>query len=201
MEKIKYLIFRYLTSADYFNIYKPSGTEEKGGGQAYIDFPTSFISVDTWGTFFDGVPSVVCSTAQKGPAWTFPINSIGVGGEQTVKIYQRRPQSVCIASQRITSREENRVKAWHPDNGFPAPQDATQRDTVPANLVIYLVRTANDEFFAGWFRDQDPCADEVRPILKDMLNNTSGEGYAGFIDVGGRVAVDAGNPLRPFSSP
>jgi hypothetical protein len=49
MQKVRSIIFRYLTTADFFNIYKPSGTEEGGGGQGYIDFPVnavvSFVTV------------------------------------------------------------------------------------------------------------------------------------------------------------
>ena len=31
MKLVKQVIFRYLTNADFFNINKPSGTEEGGG--------------------------------------------------------------------------------------------------------------------------------------------------------------------------
>ena len=49
---ISVIVFRYLTDADFFNINKPSGTEAGGGGQSYIDFPTSVISLDDWRRFF-----------------------------------------------------------------------------------------------------------------------------------------------------
>ena len=48
-------IYRFLTHADFFNIYKPSGTEERGGGQSYIDIPVSKVSVNQWKEFFSGV--------------------------------------------------------------------------------------------------------------------------------------------------
>jgi len=43
MKKVKSIVFRYITAADFFNINKPSGTEIGGGGQSYIDFPTDSI--------------------------------------------------------------------------------------------------------------------------------------------------------------
>jgi 5-methylcytosine-specific restriction enzyme A len=200
MKNVKYVIFRYLTSADYFNIYKPSGTEVKGGGQAYIDFPTAVISVSNWGRFFDGAQSVLCSTGEQGPVWEFPINSIGLSGTQELKIYQRRPQSICIASQRITSGKENRVKAWRPENGFPQPENPIARNAVPNNLVIYILRTAGDEFWAGWFLGQSPCKDaRCEASLKEMFTDPHEEGYAGFIDVRGEVLLDENAKQQPLS--
>lgn len=201
MTPIKYLIFRYLTSADYFNIYKPSGTEEGGGGQAYIDFPVALVTLSSWGKFFEGAESVYCSTAEQGPIWELPINSIDLNDSQDLKIYQRRPQSVCIASQRITSRVENRVKSWHPDNGFPSPKDPSKRNIVPDNLAIYVIRTMRDEFWAGWFSVNNPCKDQKsRSLLKDMFKSPREDGYAGFVDLNGELFLDEKDSELPFNS-
>lgn len=199
MKKAKYIIFRYLTSADFFNIYKPSGTEEKGGGQAYIDFPTKSVSLTEWGQFFDGADSVYCDTGKQGPSWDFPIKSIGIGGEQELKIYQRRQQSVCIASQRITSQQENRVNAWRPEGGFPKPADARDRSTVPKHLMIFIVRTVDDEFWAGWSQEASPATEAAFPHLRVMLDTSIGEGHAGFLEVRGKVKLDPTNDEQPFS--
>ncbi len=200
MKKVKYIIFRYLTSADFFNIYKPSGTEEGGGGQAYIDFPTKSISVDQWGKFFDGAESVYCETGEKGPSWMFPINSIGLNESQELKIYQRRPQSICIASQRITSRQENRIKAWRPENGFPEPTDPTERDTVPKDLLIFITRTTNDEFWAGFLTDKSPVTSSLTSLIPELVNKTREEGYAGFIDIKGKLTLEELNSSKPFTA-
>ena len=199
MLKVKYIIFRYLTSADFFNIYKPSGTEESGGGQAYIDFPTNAISIDEWGKFFDGAPSVYCDTGEQGPSWEFPINSIGQNENQEIKIYQRRPQSICIASQRITSQRENRIHAWKPEFGFPQPSDPKERNTVPDNLLIFLVRATNDEFWAGWALTHKPGnSSEANSRIEKMLKNSIGEGYAGFLELNGKLGLDTQNSIHPF---
>src|SRR3989344_1182696 len=200
MQKVKYIIFRYLTSADFFNIYKPSGTEEGGGGQAYIDFPTTAISLDEWGKFFDGASSVSCDTGESGPIWEFPISSFGQSGDQEIKIYQRRPQSVCVASQRITSQRENRVKAWRPEHGFPQPNDPTERSTVPSNLLVFIVRTMGDEFWAGWSLNQKlGKTQEANTRLVKMSNKPEGEGYAGFLEFNGKLEVDTNHINQPFS--
>lgn len=198
MKKIKYLIFRYLTSADYFNIYKPSGTEEGGGGQGYIDFPTKTISLDNWGKFFEGATSVLCSTGENGPAWLFPISSVGVSEYQEIKIYQRRPQSVCIASQRNTSQQANRVAAWRPERGFPKPQNPKLRDSLTGHILIFIVRTMDDEFWAGWTNDEGikklSNIKELFPATEEPIN----EGRAGFISINGAVSFDTNNVSFPL---
>ena len=200
MKTVELLVFRYLTHADMFNIYKPSGMEEGGGGQSYIDFPVARVALSSWRRFFRGAPAVTLAPRAKGPSWEFLIHSIGGFGHQQLTIYQRRVQSVCIASQKITSRNANRVRAWHPENGFPEPDDPEDRINQPSGVVIFIVRTANGEFWAGWFQGESPCRTEVaEEILREMLNNPGIEGYAGFIncaDTG--LLMDEATRARPF---
>jgi len=202
MKEVKYIVFRYLTQAEYFNIYKPSGTEERGGGQVYIDFPTTSIPLKYWKKYFDGAPKVVISSAAQGPRWIFNINSIGITGSQRLTIYQRRKQSICIAAQRITSRSENRVNAWRPSNGFPEPANPKDRHSLPNNLAIYLVRTKDDEFWAGWFQASPPCKDKPSSELLNIMTTNKGvEGYAGFLDFSTiNLLFDTDNKEKPFQA-
>ena len=113
MKKVKYVIFRYLTSADFFNIYKPSGTEEGGGGQSYIDFPVESISMNEWGKFFDGAASVFCDTGEKGPSWTFPINSIGLLDSQDLETREWIPRTERPDGKKYCSRESDDIYCPH----------------------------------------------------------------------------------------
>ncbi len=200
MKEVKQIVFRYLTDADFFNINKPSGTETGGGGQSYIDFPTYSISVASWDKFFKGSYGVSKSSRTKGPLWTFRINSTGVGASQELKIYQRRAQSISISSQKISSLRSKRVLSWHPDNGFPMPDDPNQRRSLPGDLAIYIVRTADNEYWAGWFMDISPCKNtETATYLKDFLANSEGEGYAGMLDINeGELLFDESDKIHPF---
>ena len=199
MKEVKYLVFRYLTSADFFNIYKPSGTEIGGGGQTYIDFPT-VISIDDWKKFFKDAPNVSLSKRAKGFCWTIPINNVGLTESQQLTMYQRRLQSVAISSQRITSKKSNRVLSWHPDNGFPYPNDPVQRKSVPKNLAIYLVKTMDGEFWAGWFQGILPCDSEMTSgSLQPIFENAHGEGYSGFMNFAKEVLfIDESNLSKTF---
>ncbi len=196
---VKYIIFRYLTNADFFNIYKQPGTELGGGGQAYIDFPAQDVSLEKWGKFFEDANSIVCDSGEQGPIWYVPLNSIGVQGSQEVKIYQRRAQSICIASQRITSTRENRVKSWHPENGFPEPADPLERNQLPQNLLVYLLRTSNDEFWAGWSLNQVPARDNnAIQLIAEMHNEAMSEGHSGFIEPTDTLLFDSTDKEKPF---
>jgi len=200
MKTVKYMVFRNMTHADMFNIYKPSGMEEGGGGQSYIDFPTAGVSVATWTTFFTGGRSVVLSWRAKGPSWTFPVNSIGGFGSQSLTVFQRRQQTVCIAAQKILSRRANRVRAWLPANGFPAPENPTDRINQPSGVVIFIVRTIDDEYWAGWFQNNSPCqTEEAEYALEDMLATKGVEGHAGFFDCTDyELILDETNASQPF---
>lgn len=143
MRKVEHIIFRHLTFADYFNIYKPSGSEARGGGQTYIDFATGYISSENWERFFKDVQIQEMTRTEIGPRWVFQINSIGLTEDQIITIYQRRPQTFSIAAQRIGSINSNRVLAWHPSHGFPYPQDPNDRHARPEGLVIFLIKCSD----------------------------------------------------------
>jgi 5-methylcytosine-specific restriction protein A len=196
LKAVQYIVFRYLTNSDFFNIYKPSGTEIGGGGQSYIDFKTGAISALQWQQFFEGVPS---TNRRQGPNWAFKIHSIGLDVVHNLNIYQRRPQSFTISSQRITSEQSNRVPAWHPRHGFPKPIDPTDRRSCPPGLAIYIVRTTSGEYWAGWFQDEVPYRDqESAVILKDMIPDTLTEGLAGFITPTNHLLLDESDSVKTF---
>ncbi|MGO9622152.1 MAG: hypothetical protein ACLPT6_12195 [Desulfobaccales bacterium] len=208
MKNVQFLAFRYITSAEFFNMYKPLGTEAGGGGQKYIDFKTPHISVESWREFFNGVTGMQETQVANGPKWDSPIYSIGIPaqeGRQNFYMYQRRAASVCIPRQHIHSGGANRVLAWHPINGFPEPLDPTNRNQLPAGLVIYLVRTYDQEIWAGWFRNAvnfpSPFRDDnARELLQEMLR-TSTPGVVGMLQFEeGVLWIDENDPRIPFLS-
>lgn len=191
MEGVRSIVFRNLTDADFFNINKPSGTETGGGGQSYIDVPVSGVTLPDWLHFFRGIQH---QTGNNGPIWTFTINSIGTNSQQSLTIAQRRPASVSIRSQRITSRESNRVHAWDPDKtGFPSSPDPSIRSHI-YDLHIYLVSLDNGQYWAGWFQTSKP---ESNWPIDNNLNRmfTESEGY---IKGNGKIKFDSNDPSWPF---
>jgi len=197
MPIVERIVFRKLTDADFFNINKPSGVEERGGGQSYIDFNTSTITLTNWRDFFRGVRE---RAGNSGSIWRFPIYSLGVRAQgvqsppQEVTIAQRRPASVSIRAQKLLSRESNRVNAWRPNlTGFPRPVNPRLRSHI-YDLHIYITRLDNGEYWAGWLHTSRP---EANWPLNDELNKmfSQDEGYLRFDR---EVSFDTNDPIWPF---
>lgn len=186
MEKrVDSVVFRRMTYADFRHINKVGGEEEGGGGQSYIDFPTADIPLSGWFEFL-GVNS---DDGKVGPVWKFSINSLGLNSPIELKIYQRRKQSVCIASQKIHSRESNRVPSWHSDNGFPEDYNPDKQ-----NLVIYIIRTKDREYWAGWFlQDQVPANWVGNKSLRRLFTEV-----AGYLKFRKNVFIETTNTKWPF---
>jgi 5-methylcytosine-specific restriction protein A len=175
MKEAAQIVFRRLTAADFYNINKPKGSEARGGGQSYIDFPTSAIRAADWAKFFAGIKA---TNAYSGPLWEFTVSSIGVGKSQTAEIGQRREASYNIRSQKLGTKLSNRLFAWHPKyGGFPEPANPNKRAAIP-NLVIYLIRTTGGEFWAGWFQAAAPQPGwAVDNRLRPMFTREDGNIY------------------------
>jgi len=206
MKEIKSIIYRYLTDADFFNMYKPRRTEAGGGGQLYIDFLTSTIPVNKWRQFFSGVNNLEQGQVRNGPIWEFTIYSMGTQSSQRLRVYQRRTASICIPNQNINTRSANRVYAWRTSQGFPEPQDPTNRRCLPHGLVVYLVRTHGKEIWAGWFRNDtaspSPCQNDAAVhILNEMVETDRNTGEVGYIRLKREyLFMDESNSTAPFFS-
>ena len=173
------LVFRRITSADFFNIYKERGAEEGGGGQSYIDIDTSGVSIPDWHNFFSGISP---TAKMGGPLWTFQVHSLGTGSSQTLKIGQRRSSSVSIREQKLDSLRSNRVHAWHPaKTGFPSPKGKLSSSADPQiaalikGLVIFIIRATDGTYWAGWMREQNrPLTWSISPVLDPLFVNNDG---------------------------
>lgn len=205
MKTVQAIVFRYLTDADFFNIYKPRGSELRGGGQTYIDFSTRDVPVAKWKSLLAGVKGVVRTQVAQGPLWEVPVDSIGISpaAQQRVSIFQRRPASVAIGRQRLGSRKENRVQAWHPDNGFPKPTHPSRRNQCPSGLAVYLVRCTDGTVWAGWLlnnrvRVHGALTAQLGSLLKVPGPN---DPRAGLIEIrGSSVSLDETSIVKPFRS-
>jgi 5-methylcytosine-specific restriction protein A len=189
MEKrVDSLVFRRMTYADFFNINKVGGEEAGGGGQSYFDIPLNRVSIADW-TQFIGTPTGV---AAKGPCWEFDINSLGLDQAIDLKIYQRADTRCSVASQKLpeNSRSGKRVPAWRPVNGFP-----TNFNPETENLVVYIVKTTDGEFWAGWFlQNQMPANWVGNAALSTMFTDDA----AGYLKFRRRLFIDTTNRVWPF---
>ena len=188
MEKrVDSLVFRRMTYADFRHINKVGGEEEGGGGQSYIDFPIADIQLQKW---FDFLGNNTGVGAGERPQWDFRINSLGIVSLITLRIYQRRAASVSIASQKIHSRAANRVPSWHPNNGFPNDYNPDAE-----NLVVYITKTTDGEYWAGWFLQNQIAANWIGNVaLSKMFTQES----AGYLKFRKKLFIETTNQVWPF---
>ena len=184
-KRIVYLVYRHLTHADFKNINKKGGEEPGGGGQSYIDLPVKYISQLNMIDVF-GQPSGVCA---QGSEWSVNINSFNAPQtNQTVTLYRRASSRFCIASQKIHSREANRIWAWHPDNGFPIRYSN--------NIIVYIAKTWDGELWAGWFKLSPTVKQQlISSPLKCMTQASPNSGYANLL---GKSCYATGLLTKPF---
>ncbi len=190
MKSASQIVFRRLTAADFYNINKPKGSEVRGGGQTYIDFPIATVSEADWQKFFTGQKTL---SQKGGPYWVFRMHSLGVPETQQIELGQRRTQTFSIRRQTLGRKHSNRVLAWDPKNGFPRPKNPHDRSGAP-NLVVYIIRTSSGEYWAGWFQAAKAKAGwSVDQRLLAMFNASSGNVY---LTPG--VAFDENDAAWPF---
>lgn len=188
MEKrVNSIVFRRMTYADFRHINKVGGEEIGGGGQSYIDFPIKDIALHKW---FDFLGNNTGVGAGNRPQWDFTINSLGITSPITLRIYQRRAASVSIASQKIHSKASNRIPSWHPDNDFPEDYNHEIE-----NLVVYIVKTSEGEYWAGWFlQNQIPASWIGNAALSRMFTQES----AGYLKFRRKLFIETTNKTWPF---
>jgi 5-methylcytosine-specific restriction enzyme A len=189
VKPVQFVAFRYLTVEEYWNIYKPRGTQERGSGQLYIDFPTRVVARRDWSDFFSQVARARQDTLTYGPRWRCPVHSIGHVSDGVVQLalQQRARSRFCIANQNTNFGHAERVPAWAARNGFPAPDPSLTRAQigVPDGLCVFLARTYDNEVWAGWF-DRNSAArlcksKRAGDILAELLDDLNGPGDSGFI--------------------
>ena len=198
IQEVSQLVFRQLTPADFFNINKQPNTEAGGGGQSYIDVPVNNVSLENWRDFFDGS---VAEETLSGPLWNIEIRSLGRLGSQTVGIGQRRSASVNIRSQKLHSRQSNRIYAWHPDfSDFPrAPSNMTSAEDsrvieMVAGVRVFIVKCSVGNYWAGWLRTEsiESCVAHDKRFKK-MLTEP-----AGYIQFSPFIKLNTENLENPF---
>lgn len=181
------LIFRRLSQADFKNISGQGGVEG-GGGQGYIDISTKGVTEEMMYSFL----GTETSMAAKGPRWEFQVKSLSLGSEeQTITIYQRREASFCIASQKIGTRESNRVEIWKSERtGFPDES----YDEVRNPLIVYIVKTTDNTYWAGWFYLNEGYHFKMNSVTAAMFAKDDG-----YIKFGQDVEIDTKQYKWPFN--
>lgn len=194
-KKVELIVFRRITTDEFYTINQPgsayggSGGRSAGGGQSYIDIPTGHVPLDEWYKII-GTPTGTRTNNR--PEWTLDINSMGLDIERQITIAQRRNASVMITSQKKDGKSANRVPAWHPDySNFPTyPLSEGQR-----NPLVYIVKTADEEFWAGW---TNKTSADAKWYSNEELDQLFTSEEAGLITCDGTIFIETNNSEWPF---
>lgn len=206
MKNASWVVFHRLTSADFYETSKPRVPGAKGGKQSYIDLAGNSVPLADWETgFFNGI---IPTHETQGPAWDISLSSLRISRSQPVRIASRtssngKYRNISIRSQKIHSREANRVFAWHPNHSsfpdLPAGAANAQDSRIApliVDLVIYIIRTDAGDFWAGWFQRSSPDPSwVVDPRLQVMF--TDNEGH---IELDPTIDFDEGVADWPFQN-
>ena len=181
------LIFRRLSQADFKNISGQGGVKG-GGGQGYIDISTKGVTKEMMNAFLGDATSM----GTNGPRWEFKVKSLSLGDEeQNLVIYQRRETSFCIASQKIGTRECNRVEIWKTEK-TNFPNESYDEDGNP--LIVFIVKTTENTYWAGWFYVNEGLSFKMNSATAAMF--AKDDGYIKFESV---VEIDTSNYKWPFN--
>lgn len=180
------LIFRKLSQADFKNISGQGGVEG-GGGQGYIDISAKSVTLEMMYEFLGKETSM----AAQGPRWEFVVNSLSLdNGGQRIAIYQRRSTSFCIASQKVGTRDSNRVEVWKTERtNFPD----VEYDEVTNPIIVFILKNQQEEYWAGWFYLND--GERFKMSSATALMFAQDEGYIKFSPA---VEIDSKNYKWPF---
>lgn len=149
MEKIDSIFYKIMNPGDLWNIDRADGTVIGGGGQTYIDlggiddesiqdFLQYGTATDKDGDYKDRKIIIIDA---------YEIGNPDIKQSITFDPRPNRP------NYRITNQHKYRHNAWSPSSGFPEiPPGATGASSVTniPDLVIYIVRTINKEYYVGY---------------------------------------------------
>ena len=146
-----------MNPGDLWNIDRPPGTVTGGGGQTYIDL--AGIDDNQLQRFLElghreEKPGE--ETREKITINAYTLSDINLQGSITFDPRPSRP------NYRINNQHTNRHPAWDRANGFPqiptGAASAADITNIP-NLLLYIVRTIEDKYYAGYINsDSKPVA-------------------------------------------
>ena len=189
--KVDAIWWRRVTPNDYFNIEKfvPSGPK----GQIHVDVPNPAALLNFFNRYVDPDPS----------RWTDITIRVSVIWDPTVSselTFRPRPKNnrYDIRRQNHYTEDSERHPAWTSNFGWPTLEEPPESSSdageiVAPGITIYVVRTIDSQYFAGFTRGKELPAGwptELQPLFSDTKS-------AGLIEIS---PTDIGD-LAPFIAP
>jgi len=169
-EIVEAIFIRQITTSDFWNIERSPATDSGGGSQTYIDIPIRRNMLDPLWRFLKVSPSA--NPDDKWPSARISVKTIGAPEhESEIEFADRGGNNnrYLIARQARQRPNSERPHAWSAANGFPAAPNDIASKTDPripdlSNLKIYVVKTIEGNYFAGYVNEPAMPADWPRGL-------------------------------------
>lgn len=154
MNQIDMIFYKKMNQGDLFNIDREPGSISGGGGQTYIDL--AGIDDETMQEFLKyGVRVKKENDYKNRSIISIKVKSIGNTNEEKIITFDPRNNR---PNYRIVNQHRDRHPSWSSLNGFPTIPTGASRaadvNNIP-NLVIYIARTIEGEYFAGYINEEN----------------------------------------------
>lgn len=155
--KVDRIWWRNVQPGEFYNIERYHRLDG-GGGSLYIEIPRSMVPetldfLDATGSNVDELPVITINAAVIGSPETFGV----------IEFHRKKGGRMRIARQNRRQPNSQRHPAWTEARGFPsAPDSVKSRDeALPSfpkgGLRIYIVKTAEGDYFAGYTKGPRPA--------------------------------------------
>jgi len=177
---VESIFFKKINRGEFWHIERGPATDAGGGGMTYIDIPLGkgeSLLRPLW-SFLGVMPG--------GPSAEWPSGRISVGvlGDPSVLPFDlsfdtrgKENHRYRISNQARQKRGSMRHPAWTAANGFPkAPNNVRskaemERHVNVSHLKIYIVKTTDGEYFAGFINQEEMPEDWPKGVGLEKLFN------------------------------
>lgn len=199
MEFVEMILYKKVNNGDLLNIDREVFAGATGGGQTYFDLgginQEKLVQFLEYGSSEEKDDPESFENRKKYTIEAFQLGKLNHIGK--LEFDPRKSRN----NYKISDQRNNRHSAWLPSNGFPTiplgARYAADIKNIP-NLFIFIVKTTDKKYYAGFINNQLPISWESGLGLERLLSWDNRDTNKGFIDFESESVMFENNILSPF---
>lgn len=198
MEFVEEILYKKVNNGDLLNIDREIFSDATGGGQTYFDLggidQNRLIKFLEYGQSEEKDDPQSFEYRKK---YTINVISLGSNMEAKLEFDPRKNRK----NYKISDQRNNRHPAWLASSGFPTiPKGARYAKDITniPKLFIFLVKTSERKYYAGFVNDKLPSSWTKGLGLERLLEWDKNDINKGFINFNGNRVVFNNNKINPF---
>lgn len=200
MEFVEMILYKKVNNGDLLNIDREIFKGATGGGQTYFDL--GGIDQVKLSKFLEyGISENKDDPEKFEYRKKYTIEAIQLGNEEVVSKLEFDPRNG-RKNYKISDQRNHRHPAWLPSNGFPTipagARYASDITNIP-NLFIFIVKTSEKKYYAGFVNNSIPKLWNIGIGLERLLVWDKNDKNKGFIDFEQGTILFTNNIDKPFS--